>query len=454
MRDGLNPAAAAWNLRADPPADDAIAAILTGAEGLEAQTAAINIVNSQLAKWTSNGMLQDWKAGADVPPHIAAALESYARDNLQLPQWADAAKIARAEELFMEMSMMSCTLLFCASLPQCYVLPDLAGVLHVAGQLEAHTDYRIRSTAAMLFPVMMRGGLTSPEGFGVAQTLKVRLIHATVRHLILRGNPSAAVLDHAPAVIPPLQQQGQGMYAKLYAQGWDVAQHGLPCNQEELAYTLLTFHYVFLMGLRKQHIGLSDPDEEAYLHAWNVMGHVLGIKRDLMAHTMNRATELFTEMQAKGRARPFLPDPRPALGAALMQTMANELPLRILKPLPVLMTRYLCGPATSADLALDSHVGLLPRALFAAFMGLTRVIDTAGRLVCPEFSLSRMIGRVAGYNLTVKLLMDQTRPLKLPDELLNQVDTATRGWHDDPKAPRFINWLENRLTGRKTKGNR
>jgi hypothetical protein len=252
-------------------------------------------------------------------------------------------------------------------------------------------------------------------------------------------------------VVPPLARADTpaGLHQSLYTQGWDVAQHGLPCNQEELAYTLLTFHYIFLMGLRKQGIGLSPADEEAYLHAWNVMGHVLGIERALMADTMEQATALFNRIQSRGRARPYLPDPRPALGAALMQTMAAELPLRILKPLPVLMTRYLCGPATSADLALDQHVSLLSRALFAVFMGLTRAIDTLVRLVLPEFSLSRMIGRVAGYNLTVKLLMDQTRPLKLPDTLLNQVDTTTRSWKDDPKAPGWVNWIEQRMTGRR-----
>ena len=87
--------------------------------------------------------------------------------------------------------------------------------------------------------------------------------------------------------------------------------------------------------------------------------------------------------------------------------------------------------------------------MFAVFMGLTRAIDTLVRLVLPEFSLSRMIGRVAGYNLTVKLLMDQTRPLKLPTQLLNQVGTATRSWQDDPKAPGWVNWLEQRITGRR-----
>jgi hypothetical protein len=62
-----------------------------------------------------------------------------------------------------------------------------------------------------------------------------------------------------------------------------------------------------------------------------------------------------------------------------------------------------------------------------------------------------MITRIFGYQFTVKFLMDQTRPLKLPPAVLNQVDSAVREWGHDPKAPRWMNALEARLAGRRTK---
>ena len=450
------PDARSWELQADPLADDTIARILGPHEGADACATAglwdtIAIVNRQLAQWQTNGQLAAWQADADVPAPVAAALQDYLRAGLALPPWADAARIARAETLFFEMSMMSCTLLFCASLPECYVLPDLSGVLHVAGQLEAHTDYRIRATAAMLFPVMMKGGLTGADGGGVAQTLKVRLIHATIRHLILRGSPAAALRQRAAglaAAIPALPAQGASLHQSLYAHGWDIAADGLPCNQQELAYTLLTFHYIYLRGLRRLGLGLSAADEQAYLHAWNVMGHVLGIDSALMAESMADADQLFARLQAHGRKQSWLPDPRPSLGAALMQTMENQIPLRVLKPFPVLLTRYLCGPEVSADLGLTGRVSLLSRAVFVVGMGATRAFDTVVRLFVPEFSICRMLTRVVGYRFTVKILMDQTRPLKLPAVLLNQMNSTVRDWQHDPKAPAWVNAIETRLSGR------
>lgn len=439
-------AAQGIRMRADPLADGAIARMLGPIDNIP-DWPTIGIINRQIESWQSNGALAGWKAGALVPPQVAEPLEAYVRAGMALPPWADAAKVLRGEELFMDYGMLSCTLLFCSSLPECYVIPDLSAVLHVAGQLEKHTEYRIRSTAAMIFPVMMRGGLTTPEGSGVAQVLKVRLIHATIRHLILRGDPGEA--DCSGEVCPLRHDMAADtMHQALFEHGWNTARDGLPCNQEELAYTLLTFGYVFLRSMRKLGLGLRSEDEEAYLHTWNVMGHILGIERELMPETMEQAATMFATFQARGRAEPYSPDARPALGRDLMKTMEDVIPLRAIKPFPVLLTRYLCGGQTARDLGIDHRVSFLSRFLFAFSMFVTRGIDGVGRLFFPEFSLCRLVTRVVGYQFTVKLLMDQTRPLKLPPVLLGRVESMTRTWHLDPKAPKWVNKLELRLTGR------
>ncbi len=433
-------------MRADPLADATMSRMLGPIDNIP-DWPTIGLINRQIEQWQDNGVLAGWKAGANVPAQVAEPLEAYVKAGMVLPPWADAAKVLRGETLFMDYGMLSCTLLFCSSLPECYVIPDLSAVLHVAGQLEKHTEYRIRSTAAMIFPVMMRGGLTTPEGGGVAQVLKVRLIHATIRHLILRGDPHDADLMGEVAPLNP-DMAADNMHQALFEHGWNTARDGVPCNQEELAYTLLTFGYVFLRSMRKLGLGFSVEDEEAYLHTWNVMGHILGIERALMPDTMEQAATMFATFQARGRAEPYTPDSRPALGRDLMKTMEDVIPLRIIRPFPVLLTRYLCGGTTAKDIGIDHRVSFLSRFLFAVCMFIARGIDGVGRLFFPGFSMCRLLTRVVGYQFTVKLLMDETRPLKLPPALLNSVATIMRGWHRDPKAPNWVNALERRLTGR------
>ena len=443
---------------ADPLADKTIADILgdwpAGDVAVDApQWARIATVNRLFGQWADNTTLVDWTAqGEGVDAAMADALNHYVQTAQVLPNWADARKIERAEKLFMEHGALSCILLFCASLPECYVIPDLSSVLHTSGQLEQNAEYRIRSTAAMVFPVMMHGGL-SRRGAGVAQVLKVRLIHATIRNLILHGSPQSAVaqlLAGGAGHIAPqtlLTQGGrQAMFQTLYARGWNLKGDGLPCNQEELAYTLLTFGYVFLRSLRRLGIGLHAADEEAYLHAWNVVGHVLGIDRALMVDTMDQGEALMARMQARGRAEPVSPDPRPALGQALMQTMEKALPWSMVKPFPQLMTRYLCGRATANDLGLTQPVPWLSALLFWGVLLLARALDAVVRWVMPRFSIVRALTRVLGYHFMSRVLMSQTRPLQLPTALLNQVDDVVHSWSDDPQAPRWLNRMEDRLT--------
>jgi len=191
---------------ADPLADRTVAAIV-GAWGGASQPGADAIARLAtatrlMAQWRNNASLADWQpAPGSADPALVETLRAYLREGCRLPVWMDPARVARAEAIFMHEGPLSCTLLFCASLPECYVPPQLAEVLHVAGQLEAHTEHRIRQTAAMVFPVMLKGGLTDPAGSGIAQVLKVRLIHATIRHLILHGDPEQ--MPGAVAAQPP-----------------------------------------------------------------------------------------------------------------------------------------------------------------------------------------------------------------------------------------------------------
>jgi len=446
---------------ADPHADDTVATILgplTGAERLKR----VDDLNAVIRTWQDNVGVAAWRADS-IPAALGMgqALQRYLAVAQTLPPWADRDRIARAEAMFMDYGALSVTMLFCASLPECYVVPDLAAVLHATGQLEERAEHRIRTTGAMIFPVMMAGGLTRPDGSGIAQVLKVRLIHATVRNLILRASPEAAVAAlHSAgeaggaALIPPLApiQPNDSMSQALHVHGWDLKTCGLPNNQEELAYTLLTFSYVFLRGMRRLGIAFARGEEEDYLHAWNVAGYFLGIHRELMVDTMGEAQALFARMQERGRAdwarRGSGADPRPELGAALMNAMKSVIPAAPFKPFPVLLTRRLIEAASSRDLGLDGEVSWLSRMLFAMLMGTALGIDAIARLAFPDFSISRLITRAIGYRLTCALLMSQTRDLSVPAALRPDIHSLIARWGRDSKASGWMNALEDRMTTR------
>jgi ER-bound oxygenase mpaB/B'/Rubber oxygenase, catalytic domain len=383
--------------------------------------------------WKDNESLDDWSTHeSTLDNHLVIALKAYVREAKSLPIWADIEKIALAQKIFMENGILSATLLLCASLPECYVVPDLASVLRATGQMESHTVNRIRATGMMVLPVMTPGGLTDAKGNGVAQVLRVRLIHALVRNPLLRGSPQDALAvmngeleadahrDKSGIVKPhaSVAKCARSMHQALFAHGWNLAEQGVPCNQEELAYTLLTFNYVFLRSMHKLNISLCRADEEAYLHAWNVMGYVLGIEEQLMAHTLEEAEKLFLGIQERARRKIVVKDVRPYLGAALMKVMEGVIPYTALKIFPALMTSYLCGEQTSRDLGVNVRISSISSALFEVSMSITRCFDRVIRKAIPSFSLSRTIAHALGEKLVNELWTQQMQTPDMRDLVL------------------------------------
>lgn len=456
---------------ADPHADRAVAAIvgdwppLETTGGLaESATAAtsddatrsildrVKAVNAAIHAWDTNRSVREWKGTQGLRDlGLEAPVREYLAAAGALPPWADLERLRRAEKIFMDEGVLSVLVLFCSSLPECYIVPDLAAVLHATGQLEDRAEHRIRATGAMIFPAMMRGGLTSEDGGGIAQILKVRLIHAMVRNLILRDSPEDVVKAEVK-VVPALAKvaKGDGMFAALYVHGWDLGQCGLPNNQEELAYTLLTFNYIFLRSMRRLGLGLGEEAERDYIHLWNVAGHYLGIERGLMVDTYEEGAELFARMQARGRRdmveRPLPVDPRPKLGGALIAAMQSAIPAGPLKAFPILMTRMLVEPRSAVDLGIEGRVSGMSSFLFELLMLLARGLDAIGRVFSPGFSLSRMLARILGYHLTCKLMMDETRELLVPDTLKPGIRAMVKAWSDDPRSPGWVNAIEDRYT--------
>src|SRR5664279_3662764 len=131
---------------ADPHADDTVAAAIGSLAGQE-RLDRIDELNAVIRTWHDNSGVAAWRPTPSQPAHaVAAVLQAYVTAAHPLPDWAEPERIVRAEATFMDYGALSVTMLFCASLPECYVIPDLATVLHSTGQLEDRAQHRIRTT--------------------------------------------------------------------------------------------------------------------------------------------------------------------------------------------------------------------------------------------------------------------------------------------------------------------
>ncbi len=359
----------AMRMEADPPADQVLAALV--AEG------GVAAANAAMGRFSRG----DVSLEEGAPPVLTAFISAQG----VLPAWADAGKIRRAQLLFTSQGPDFGLVLMAESLPSLYA-GGYGGsqTLFSTGQLTKHFRRRASQTLRFILDIMEPGKL-EPGGKGIASILKVRLMHAAIRHYIRQS----------------------GIWTGK-TEAW-----GEPINQVELAGTLLSFSSVALEGLRKLGLEIPSEDQECYLHAWRVIATVLGIREELLPADMAEARALWRRIEetqftesAEGRE----------LARDHLAFLEELLPGKLFDNFPPTLMYYLMGRKLAR-----TQLGL-PRPGWTYFLILIlrRLIRLEGRIFLNSTTL-RSIASEAGRQLMESLYRNWNRgdgsPFRIPDSL-------------------------------------
>ena len=328
----------------DPLADAAVAALYEEAGG---GRDGLKKLNDFLFGLT----FEDQFTHAQLPGPVHA----FAVASADPPPWADAALVEAGQRFFYDNGLGATVLLVCASLPECYVMRNGIHVLGMTTYLKDRPGLRILETSQMVRDAMLPGGLASGAK-GILSVQKVRLLHAAVRHLILTTATGGVGHD----------------MGKVWGEARWNPEWGHPICQEDMAYTLQTFAYVVLRGLKTMGAEVTPAQEDAFIHCWNVVGAVLGVDRSLLPEPepgdggpsrFARAEMLYHAIRARQAGRT---DDGVAITAALVafvekiltDRLPGELPLKFLRAghlerLPRLIMRDVLGPETMKLLGVE-----------------------------------------------------------------------------------------------------
>lgn len=399
---------------ADPLADETVRLLFASGVGM-------GRVNELLTHLIRRAPPPDELLPEAGDPAARAALEPYLAHCQTLPPWADRAVIGRAGALFAEHGMLAFSVLGCASLPVGYAAPEAARVLGFTQQLTEHAQRRLAETALFLIDVMSLGGL-EPGGRGLQDIARVRLMHAAIRHQLLQPAPG------------PLGGGRRDLARVLAEASWDVRELGRPIHQVVMSATILCFSFVALRSVR--HLGLRPPPEaeHAYLHAWNVVGHLMGVREELLVprpETYAAAEKLFNHIWHRFRARePYAEGTQ--LTAALLRFL--EAPLHDLPPplphLPRLVMRDLIGPELTRLLGVK--VGFWEEVLLGLAVRGIRELDHLGNEVYERLPQPRQAAEFL-FRRLVRALEGAPRggerpPFQIPEHLAER-------WHVRPARP-------------------
>ena len=311
------------------------------------------------------------------------AVAEYLAARPPLPDWVDPALVRAGQRFFEQWGPQIGVALFVASLPSGYAGAKGAKVLYRTARLVTDPRRRVMETGQMLLHTMCEGGL-DVGGAGWHDARRVRLMHAAVRHLVLTDPKEP----------------------------WDVAELGVPANQEDLLGTLWTFSLTTLDVLRRSGVRFTRHEAEAYLHAWEVVGHLVGVGDDLVPLGLDDAEACFAAIRRRQYAAS---EEGGVLTSALIGLLRDMLPGRVLDGLPATAIRHYVGNEV-ADILGVPRAGWTHR-LFAA----GRILDEAEDAADDHAHAMRRVSEWMGKLLWRGFLAVEDRghraPFEMPDHL-------------------------------------
>lgn len=199
---------------------------------------------------------------ADTPASVRALLQAHER----VPAWVDTARVQRAGRLFFRTGPLGGLVLGARSLVSGYAAPAGNKPLALTGTLAADGSRRLAETGRYVAAVSSPDGLVAGAP-GWAITLRVRLMHAHVRWLLLNGDQ------------------------------WDSERWGHPINQHDLLATSLLFSIVFVDGVRQLGLQVTDAEAEDHLHLWRWASWLMGARLELLPDRQANARAIVEVIQ-------------------------------------------------------------------------------------------------------------------------------------------------------------
>ncbi len=178
----------------------------------------------------------------------------------RVPAWVDRRALEHGGEMLFRSGWFG-GLVLGISLLYGYASPGGNKPLVFSGRLAEQAPRRLRETSRFVQATCAKNG-RARGGAGRAITVKVRLMHAHVRQMLLRSGR------------------------------WDEAAWGLPINQHDMAGTSILFSLAPIESLRALGYDLDAEEVHMYMQLWRYSGHLIGVDPELLPTSEHDARRL------------------------------------------------------------------------------------------------------------------------------------------------------------------
>ncbi|KAG0361400.1 hypothetical protein BG005_008416 [Podila minutissima] len=255
---------------------------------------------------------------------------------MTVPDWVDWAQVQRGQEVYWKYVLFISHALLHFSLAGGFSIPKITKVLNSTGYLSGkRTKERVLETSQFILDVVHSLPTIQP-GFGNKgweSIIQVRFLHTGVR-----------------ARLSKISERAQCPSSNKY---YNIQEHGVPINQEDLLATLFSFSNTMWRVMdARMGVHMTAQEREDYLHLWRYIGYMMGVDDILAATTTPERADACLESIVL-----HLTDPDESSGkmcASLLHNMASpsrlsRLASRLGLPDPfkvhMALAEHLLGPA-------------------------------------------------------------------------------------------------------------
>ncbi|KAG0051265.1 hypothetical protein BGZ83_003899 [Gryganskiella cystojenkinii] len=182
---------------------------------------------------------------------------------MTVPDWVDWKQVRRGQDVFWKYVLFISHALLHFSLAGGFVIPKITKVLNSTGYLSGNkTMVRVLETGQFLMDVVTSLEYLQP-GTGVAweSAVQVRFLHAGVRARLTK-------------------------ISRAHSKYYNIEDHGVPINQEDLLATLFGFSNVMWRVMEgRMDVHMTMQEREDYLHLWRYVGYIMGVD-DILGATL------------------------------------------------------------------------------------------------------------------------------------------------------------------------
>ncbi|OLE27125.1 MAG: hypothetical protein AUG49_06235 [Catenulispora sp. 13_1_20CM_3_70_7] len=329
-----------------------------------------------LMRWFGRG-------GQPVPDGLPQVAHDYLEATSVPPDWVDWDRMETARMFFIDNNVHISTALSFASMPACYVVPHVAKLLSATHALD-HPSNRMAATGQFTV-YLMRPDAFEAGGAFVPAAQKVRLLHASIRHLLRREG------------------------------AWDEAAWGVPICQEDMIGGQMMFSLQVLDALHRLGVHITEEGADAYYYAWQVVGAMLGVDRDACMGPSPEGS---------------------ALTRQLIGLYEEVVPGTLLDPVVPALIRYLIGDTAADWLAVPRSV-VFDRLVPASPVLLGLLEDAKERSPLAAMLLDRLGALTTMFELS-SLTRGRVMHYAVPDHLKDEYGVnrpRRQRWTPPPASP-------------------